>query len=70
MSRYSCFKERINDPELGNYTTYGIRLRITITVSDLSLDRKRVKHLVKLCNQGDLDPIHLPEIVEDFLSEV
>lgn len=70
MSRYSCFRERKHDDEYGYYVTYGILLDGEVAVSDLCLDGRRVRDLVDLCNEGDLDPIHLPDVVEDFLAEL
>lgn len=69
MCRYSCFKERKHDNEYGDYITYGILLDGEVAVSDLSLDGVRVRDLVARCNEGNLDPIHLPNVIEDFLGE-
>ena len=33
----------------------------------LTMDKKEMASLVKDCNEYDLDPIHLKDIVEDFL---
>lgn len=38
-------------------------------ICDLSWDRERVKQLVKRCNRLRLSPIHLHDVVEDFLAE-
>ena len=69
MCRYSYFKERKCDDERGDYATYGILLNGVVAVSDLSCDVERVRNLVARCNEGEADPIHLPDIVEDFLAE-
>lgn len=37
------------------------------TYSDISFDRERIVTLIEQCNSEDLDPIHLPYVVEDFL---
>ncbi len=34
---------------------------------DLCTDKKEVDRLVDMCNALELDPIHLREVVEDFL---
>ncbi len=37
-------------------------------VDDLSVDRDDVIKLVKLLSENDVHPVHLPEIVDDFLA--
>ena len=37
------------------------------TYSDISFDRERIVTLIEKFNSEDLDPIHLPYVVEDFL---
>ena len=37
-------------------------------VTDLSTNKNEVLHLIKLCNRLSLDPIHLRDIVNDFLT--
>lgn len=38
-------------------------------VSPLSRDKARVEHLANLCTEQKLDPIHLPDVVSDFLRD-
>ena len=45
------------------YTNGGQR------IDDLSFDKQRVQDLVDLCNQLQLDPVHLLDVAEDFLFE-
>ena len=40
-----------------------------LSFEDLTLDPISVAKLVKLCNELDLSPIHLKDVVEDFLIE-
>ena len=37
------------------------------TYSDISFDWERIVTLIEQCNSEELDPIHLPDVVEDFL---
>lgn len=37
--------------------------------SDLSSDVTKVEQLVRISNQEGLDPIHLCDVVQDFLAE-
>ena len=38
-------------------------------ISDITPDRDRLSELVDRCNLLKLSPIHLDEVVEDFLSD-
>ena len=40
-----------------------------LSFEDLTLNPISVAKLVKLCNELDLSPIHLKDVVEDFLIE-
>ncbi len=37
-------------------------------VRDISPDREAVAALVRLCNEGHLSPLHLADVIEDFLG--
>ena len=56
---------------------YGIRLvdksNLTsdgVTYNDISTNKERVGRLVFLCNELKLYPVHLKDVIEDFLFEV
>lgn len=38
-------------------------------ISDITEDYERLSELIKTCNSLELSPIHLNEVVEDFLSD-
>ena len=40
------------------------------STSDLSSDIEPIERLVELCNDLQLDPIHLQDVVTDFLATV
>lgn len=48
------------------YQTYGIQCG-DIYVKDVSADRAKVHELVEACNKFALEPIHLMDVIEDFL---
>ena len=58
-------------------TSYGITLCqtdagvpiIIRSVTDLTTDKARATSLVERCNRLALSPIHLDDIIEDFLAE-
>ena len=38
------------------------------TISDICEEPERIRELVRQCNEAQLDPLHLPEVIEDFLG--
>lgn len=50
------------------YTVYGISYDDEFYVEDISPDRTKVEGLVADCNKYSLDPVHLYDIIEDFIS--
>lgn len=75
MTVYTIAKEIKNHPELGKYTSYGItvydckeNIRKQITyIPDVFTDIALAEKVIELCNKEQLDPVHLPELIEDVL---
>lgn len=72
MLQYIPVREELCSPELGTYVSYGIRAisasgEEAAFVSDVSLDFAFVQKLADLCTSGQLSPIHLRDVVEDFI---
>ncbi len=73
--RYALISEQLFSSELGHYRSFGIRAfqktecgwREVAFVSDVSTDRAAVEQLARRCTEGQLDPIHLLDVVEDAL---
>ena len=40
------------------------------SISDISSNIKPVKRLVEVCNNLQLDPIHLQDVISDFLATI
>ena len=63
----------LHTEELGVYRSYGLQIRFPdgtqLCFDDLSPDCCSVQRLVELCNSLQPDPIHLNDILEDFLSD-
>ena len=55
------------------YIFYGISAleggQPRISVRDVCTDRRRVERLVEDCNRLGLSPLHLRDVIEDFLLE-
>ena len=48
--------------------SFGSGVRQEETVNDVSTDRERLCALVDLCNRLALEPLHLHDVIEDFLA--
>ena len=71
---YEVIREELHSDELGDYVTYGIQMsaenNVLKMISDVSTNREYVKELVQRCNSEQLDPIHIDDVVSDFIQEV
>ena len=38
------------------------------TISDICDDPERIRELVRQCNENRLDPLHLSDVIDDFLT--
>ena len=74
---FSTFQEILYHPDLGYYTTYGIEAapfcslpdtENRLQIHDISIRRYEVECLVYRMNMGGLSPLHLSDVVEDFLA--
>jgi len=77
MFVYDCVMEKLYDPYIGEYTSFGIaaystsqgrRQRVSF-ISDVSVDADKVARLAELCTAGQLEPCQLMDVVEDTLAE-
>lgn len=50
------------------YVVYGIRYSDEYCFEDISTNQKAVKELADVCNKLSLSPIHLADVIEDFLN--
>lgn len=41
---------------------------IVASVHDITSDKHRLEELVSMCNRSRLSPIHLDDVIEDFLG--
>ena len=65
-------KELICSHDLGEYESFGISVLKNNTVlsyvSDVSVDEQFILELAQRCTSGQLDPIHLYDVIEDSLN--
>ena len=65
--------ETVRQPQTGGEHTYGIKVTsdgmLIAFTPNVSTDRQAVQRLTNLCTKEQLDPIHLNDVIEDFLLE-
>ena len=77
MFRYILKRETLCTSELGTYSSYGIQVMEAVngteqplaSISDVSLDEEKMNALIALCNECQLCPDHLLDVIEDHLNE-
>ncbi len=73
---YQVVKENLYNRDIVHYISYGIKiLRVSHgklhelkTVADVSTNKALVKQLATLCTRGQLSPIHLMDVIDDFIG--
>ena len=66
---YSINQTTIIDENGKTIKTYGISCG-NRTIKDISTNKKKVERLVELCNKNKLSPIHLDDVIDDFLVDL
>lgn len=75
MYKYKMFAEKLNHPDIGNYTAFGIAVYSSVdnnpkklmNISDISTDKKIVEDLCELCSREQLEPVHVFDVIEDMI---
>ena len=75
---YHIIAERCSHPDIGVYRSYGIHafevignhIRPVTQMHDITSIQTHAEALVQLCNKHQLSPIHLNDVVEDFIEKV
>ena len=74
LKRYFLSLTQRFNPEISSkpYSTYGIGVKDAAEASivDISTDRAFVESIIALCNELELDPSHLLNVVEDSLLRI
>lgn len=70
---YELLTTHIDDFEQMSYTTYGIRARdergtVVFDCTDISTSKKFVQDFVDLVSERDVSPLHIEDILEDYLE--
>ena len=72
---YQCIESNFREQEHGEYIAYGIKItdeqnNLLRIVEDISVDKKKIQKLVKLCNRLKVDIEQIDDIIEDFLVDL
>ncbi len=75
MVRYYYVEEKLHNSSIGNYTAYAIsaykeenNIKIRIAyISDVFLNKSDAKQFTHICNTMNVDPVHLPDLIEESL---
>lgn len=66
---YRIVEKQYNNEDFGMYLSYGVFCDMGgVTIEDISVNKGNVYELIDKINQLNLSPIHLKDVVEDFIS--
>ena len=65
--QYLAVEQTLFSCELGRYTAFGWR-QIAF-VPDICTYAQQAQRLAQLCTQGQLERIHLMDVIEDFVAD-
>lgn len=66
---YTINESKITNEENETILSYGISFGKT-HIKDISVNKSKIKTLVNLCNKNNLSPIHIYDVVDDFLVDL
>jgi len=65
-----CLKEHTS----GNDTSYGIEILENGTavqfIPDVFAEKSHAENLVRMCNENDVDPVHIGDVISDMQNEL
>ena len=71
--RYLVLSQVLKNEDGDEYTAYGITVmsgeREMVSIPDISTNYEDMRRLAEACEKNELDPIHINDVVEDFLAE-
>ena len=73
MFQYQVVKERLYHCDIGNYTSYGIRVLNShgeelLFVSDVSVDKNKVEEFAALCEKEQPSLLHVMDLIYDLIG--
>lgn len=71
MDRYRVVEDEYTFCEGKKYITYGIACdEENVVVPDITLNKIKIYQFLQLINENDLHPIHIMDVIEDFLDDL
>ena len=72
--RYLVQRQILKNDVGEEYAAYGITVmsgkREIASIPDISTNYEDIRLLAESCTRNRLDPIHINDVIEDFLSEI
>lgn len=68
MENYTLNESIITDEQGVTHKTYGITYKKRV-IPDISTNKQSIETLIKKANKTGLSPIHLDDVIEDFLVD-
>lgn len=65
---YRINESVVIDENKSEFKTYGITYQEK-AIRDISINKIKIEKLIMLCNNLELSPLHLMDIVDDFLVD-
>ncbi len=64
----------VDEQEKISYTTYGFRIldeddNILFSAKDIDTKQEFVEQFIRLCAENDVRLVHIPDLLEDYLSQ-
>ncbi len=68
---YEILEEMLVTDDNIKYISYGVRYRETgLSISDVTMNKQKMLDFIRLINFEELQPVHLPDAVEDFIDNL
>lgn len=68
---YIIQKDQLIAEDKRKYNTYGVADTVTgKVIHDISLNAAKMETFIRMLNEGNLDLIHLEDVIEDFIDEL
>jgi len=75
MYCYKAVEQQAYNEYIGTFTAYGITVwqsdqpeDYLLCMADVTTDQVEAENLARLCNEAGLEPVHLADVVENFLN--
>ncbi len=68
MDKYILRSDTVFDEQGIRHTVYGVNVPTEqISVADVFYHKAEAKDFIRKCNELDLSPLHLPDVIDDIL---